>query len=281
MTSGLRMRRTVSIIIFLLIACAASISDAAPERIVSLKPNITEIVYALGLGNKLVGRTKYCDWPTSVKKVTIVADYTRPFVERIIAINPDVVLASKENTIRRPMDKLSSMKIRIELFDFSSLPATIKSIREIADLLGEHECGVKLTEDIQRKISSMKRRWANKTTKSVALVVGLRPLIIAGKGSYLEEMLAIINTRNAVKKPGIKYPRIDLEGLIAIDPEAIIDLSMGSENNSRGGSRPWSNIPALRAVSGNHVIPFDMGSLRPSPRLPDALDRLAELIHAE
>ena len=275
------MKKPVFIIIFLLLACVASEVDAAPKRIVSLKPNITEIIYALGLGNKLVGRTKYCDWPKSVKNVTIVADYTRPFVERIIAINPDVVLASKENTIRRPMDKLSSMKIRIELFDFSSIPATIKSIRGIADLLGEHDRGLKLANSFKTKISEIKKRWKNKTTRSAALVVGLRPLIVAGKNSYLDEILPFINTKNAVRPSGIKYPRIDLEGLIVIDPEAIVDLSMGSENNSRGVTRPWSNVIALRAVKNDHVIPFDMGSLRPGPRLPDALDRLAELIHAE
>jgi len=275
------MKKTVSITIFLLIASVASEVGATPDRIISLKPNITEIVYELGLGDKLVGRTKYCDWPTQAKDVAIVADYTRPFIERIIAINPDIVLASKENTIRRPMDKLEAMKIRIALFDFSSIPATLKSIREIADLLGEHERGVKLTAKIQNKLSAIKVRWAKKSSRSAALVVGLRPIIVAGKGSYLDEMLLIINVNNAVKTSGIKYPRIDLEGLIAIDPEAIVDLSMGSENNSRGGSRPWNRISALRAVRDNHVIVFDMSSLRQSPRLPDSLDRLAELIHAE
>jgi iron complex transport system substrate-binding protein len=253
---------------------------AAPQRIVSLKPNITEIVFALGLGHRVVGVTKYCNFPKEARGLPLVADYTRPFIERIIALNPDIILASKENASRRPIERLTAMGYRVELFSFSTLDETIESIHGISQALGVEERGKGLAQGINKKFDSLKRQTKARPTKRVAIVVGLRPLIAAGPGSYMDELLGIIGTKNAVGPLRVRYPRIDLEGLISLNPDAIVDVSMGSEAGKRHGARPWDGIDAIQAVRDGRVIPFDMDALRPGPRLPEALARLSEKIHS-
>ena len=259
---------------------STSPAAAAPNRIISLKPNITEVVFALGLGHKLIGVTKYCNFPREAKQLPVVADYTRPFIERIIALNPDIVLASRENASRRPIERLTAMGYRVELFSFSTLNETIESIRGVAQVLGVAKRGKELALSINKKFNSLKRQMKARPTKRVVIVVGLHPLITAGPGSYMDELLGIIGTTNAVGPLRVRYPRIDLEGLISLNPDAIVDVSMGSEAGKRHGARPWDGIVAIQAVRDGRVIPFDMDALRPGPRLPEALARLAQKIHS-
>jgi len=94
---------------------------AAPSRIVSLKPNITDIVYVLGLGDKLVGITKYCEVPKGASRPEIIGDYTQAYVEKIVELSPEIVLGSKENSSRRSIESLRRMGVRVELFPFTTL----------------------------------------------------------------------------------------------------------------------------------------------------------------
>lgn len=252
---------------------------AAPKRIVSLKPNITEIVFALGLGHRVVGVTKYCNFPKKARRLPLVADYTRPFIERIIALHPDIILASKENASRRPIERLTAMGYRVELFPFSTLAETMESIHGIASVLGADKKGQKLVSSLNKKLDSLAQQMKDRPSMRVVIVVGLRPLIAAGPGSYMDELLGIINVANAVDRSRASYPRIDLEGLISLNPDAIVDLSMGSESGHGSTAKPWDEIKAIKAVREGRVIHFDMDALRPGPRLPDALASLAEKIH--
>ncbi len=261
------------------VAAPARATAKAPQRIVSLKPNITEIVYALGRGDALVGRTKYCDRPAEAASLPVVADYTRPFVERIVALAPDLVLASEENASRRSTTRLEQLGIAVALFDFSSFDATKRSIVRIAERLGVPERGRELVATMEAQLTATSRRWEKAAPRRVAIVVGVRPLIVAGRRSYLGELLPAAQLVNAAPPSRLGYPRIDLEGLIAIDPDAIVDVTMGSEGRDADAMRPWAGVAALKAVREKRTIPFDMSRLRPGPELPKALDELAQLIH--
>lgn len=273
------MRRISASIIFLVAISSAAEAETAASKIVSLKPTITDVVIAMGHGDRLVGVTKYCDASGIGFKPEIVGDYTRPYIERIIALRPDIVLGSRENSSRRSIERLRNTGIDVELFPFSTLAETLGSIRKIGEAIGAPEDGNRLAMDIEDKLFSIKKDWGDKPTKRVVIVWGRKPLVVAGKGSYIDELLPFIGATNAVDAGRIMYPHISMEEMIAIDPDAIIDLSMGSESMDPGG-RPWEGISALKAVRENMVLTMDTNDLsKAGPKLPDGLKKLASLIH--
>lgn len=273
------MRRRLFICIALFLIPAAALA-AKVERIVSLKPSITDTIVALGLGGRLVGVTRYCEVPAEMRRPEVVADYTRPFSERIIALTPELVLGSQENSSRRSVENLQRAGIAVKLYPFTDLQETLASIRTIAADLGEPAAGEALAAKVERAIAELSKRYAAQKPIPVVAVWGTRPLVVAGPGTYLDELLAKVGARNAVTGTKIRYPRLGLEELIALDPEWILDLSMGSEAGTGiAAARPWDGIAELSAVRNSRVLTLDTDLFRAGPHLPEGLAKLAELLH--
>jgi len=248
--------------------------SAAPLRVVSLKPAITDTIYALGLGDRLVGITRYCDVPAGAKKPQIVGDYTKPYVERIVALSPDIVLNSRENSSRRSIEGLERMGITVKLLRYGTIEGSLKSIRSIAELMGEPERGIKLSNKIRRQLDELKRQYGKGERVRVLIVWGVRPLVVAGLGTYMDNGLGYIGAINVVENVRVRYPKIGLEEIIALNPDVIVDLSMGSERKD-SAARPWERTDAIEA----RVIRMDASDFRSGPKLIDGLRKLAREIH--
>jgi iron complex transport system substrate-binding protein len=270
----LKLKCTCLLLIFLLSPSAL----AAPMRIVSLKPNVTDIVYALGLGDKLVGVTRFCDVPAGAKKPAIVGDYSQAYIERIIALSPDIVIGSEENSSRKSIESLRRIGIRVEILPFTTISETLDSIRVIGKTLDATREAEELAQSIRGKFAAQSKKWGGSSPKRVVVVWGTRPLVVAGRGSYMDELLATIGAANAITGTQIKYPRIGIEEMIAIDPDAIVDLSMGNESGP-DNRRPWDGISTLKAVREGRVISMNAARFRAGPGLPEALEELARRIH--
>ena len=275
------MRRFALAILFLFCSAFAIHAHAAgPMRLVSLKPSITDVVLALGAGDRLVGVTKYC---SGAPNAAVAGDYVQPYVERIVALSPDLVLGSEENSSRASVEKLRSMGLGVLIFPFSTVEETLSSVRGIGRALGLAERGEAEAERIEAKLRELKRLYAGEAPKRVVVIWGTRPLIAAGTGTYMDELLPFVGAASALPSSKIAYPRIGLEELIASDPDAIVDLSMGSESAASalgpGGGKPWSGVKELRAVRDGMVIALDASLFRAGPRLPEGLAKLGELLH--
>jgi len=249
------------------------------KSIVSLKPSITDTIYALGLGDRLVGITRYCDVTEGKMRPEIVGDYTKPYAERIIGLNPDLVLGSMENSSRRSIEALKRIGLKVEFFPFTTFSETLDSVQGIADVLGETERGKKLVYKIKGSLENTKELFSSKTHKRAIVVWGIRPLVVAGPGTYIDEVLSYINVENAVSKTKVKYPKIGLEELIALNPDVIIDLSMGSEAEGKKEARPWDMAKSIIAVQNESIVRMDTSLLRAGPNLPEGIRLLGEKIH--
>jgi len=264
----------LSFILLVLLTSQAAWAGA-PVRVVSLKPTITDTVYALGLGAKLVGVTRHCDIPTGARKPAIVADYTRPYLERIVALSPDLVLGSMENSSRRSIENLRRMGLEVKLFPFSDMSDLLESMKGIASALGEGERGLKLAHDVEAGLDRLRKKYDGRKKIRAVVVWGRRPLVVAGPGTFMDEALGYVGATNAVKGTSVKYPKIGLEELIALDPDVIVDLSMGSEKGG-AGTRPWERTGAI----GARIISLDMDDFRAGPRLVDGLGKLGTEMHS-
>jgi len=255
---------------------------AAPRRLVTLAASLTEIVFDLGLGNRLVGVAQFSDYPPAAKKLPKVGSYIAPDLEKIVALRPDLCLAIKDGNPRQVVDRLQSLGIPVYVVDPRNLPEVIATLKAIGHLLGAGARADELAATLNRRYQRIKNLTAQaKHRPRVFLQIGLAPIVSAGSHTFLNELITTAGGVNlaAGKTP---YPRFSIEEVLARQPQVIIITSMargGAFEQVKAGWERWRNIPAAR----NHRIFLVDSDLvdRPSPRLLDGLEVLFRLIHPE
>ncbi len=271
-------------------ALAAYAPAAPPQRIVSTAPSITETLFALGLGDRVVAVTTFCRYPPEAAAKPKIGDYLRPSVEAILALRPDLVLVEK-SMIRRSLD-LPVFRGNVVEVDDADLEGVLVSIRRIGEVCGVPGRAQQLIHQIRRELDEVRRRTASLPRPRVLLVVGRTPgriedLIAAGRSSYLHELLEIAGGANIVADASAAYVKVSLEEVLARNPEIIVDFGDMSQaarapDRGRAVARLWSRYPNLAAVKTGRVYsvaadPFVV----PGPRVAQAARRLAALLHPE
>lgn len=251
----------------------AKASDGA-YRIVSLKPNITEILFALGLGNQVVGVTTYCDYPFQAKKLARVADYIHADVEAILAQKPTLVIASEENSVKKEIEFLVSRGIPVETYSFQSIQETLDSIQKIASSLGVSAKGVTLVTQLKKALLLTKNRLAPRSVQVLALV-GKKPIVVVGQNNFVGDVIKHVGLQNGVVSQ-MRYPILSLEEVLRISFDVILDFSMGDETLSL--EKIYPGIPHWKSKKR---IVLDMNLFRPSPRLMDGVNELIKIFEAQ
>jgi iron complex transport system substrate-binding protein len=250
------------------------------DRIVSLAPNLTEIVYAVGAGDRLVGRTKYCDYPAEVKSVAEIGDTMTPSIERIIALKPQLVLVSTASQLEAFTTQLDQQKIAVYVTDPHSLDEVFRSIQTLGELLGTHERAEKLVAELRRRSDAVAAAVKSSKPIKVFYQVSDEPLYTIGRESYLTDLVRRSGGASVTADVPTSFPRFSAEAALAARPEAIIlptGGSMGSANSSVAAA--LRNSPA---VLNNRVYQLNEDHLsRPGPRLVDGLEEMARVLHPE
>lgn len=277
-------RVAVALLVLLLIHCSPEGSrpaDGAPKRIVSLVPTATETLFALGAGDLLVGRSKFCDEPPAARSLPAVGDAAAANVERIVRLDPDLVLVASG-----PQEEaLAALKgpIRVE----TVLADTIAGVREtttrLARLTGREEAGRRLLAEIDAALAVARARHAAGSGPRVLFAAQHEPLLVAGAGSYVGELLAAIGARNVAGDMDRPWPTLSLESLVARDPQVILDAALDPEGDpGAAGEEFWGQFGPLSAVRDGRVRRVTAEAVvRPGPRLPRALRILEDLVYGE
>jgi len=250
------------------------------DRIVSLAPNLTEIVYAVGAGDRLVGRTKYCDYPAEVKNVAEIGDTMTPSIERIIALKPQIVLVSTASQLEAFTRQLDQQKIAVYVTSPHSLEEVFRSIATLGDLFGTHERANKLVADLRRRADVVAAAVGPTKPVTVFYQVSNEPLYTIGRESYLTDLVRRAGGVSVTADVPTSFPRFSGEAALAARPEAIIlptGGSMGTANSTVAA--PLKNSPA---ALNNRVFKINEDHLsRPGPRLVDGLEAMARALHPE
>jgi iron complex transport system substrate-binding protein len=262
---------------------------AQPRRVVSLAPSATEMLYALGLGDRVVGVTTFCRYPPEAARKPKIGNYLRPDVETILALRPDLVVAEK-SMIRQALS-LPRLKLNVLEVDDSTIQGIYESIRAIGRATGAGARAETLCENIRAGLESVRRRAAPLGRPRVMFVVGRTPgriedLIAAGGPSYLNEVIEIAGGENIFKDAATAYAKVGLEEVLARDPEVIIDMgemaqTVGvTEAQKRAVVALWRRYPNLKAVRNNRVFAVASDVLVvPGPRVIAAAAEVAGLLH--
>ncbi len=250
------------------------------DRIVSLAPNLTEIVYAVGAGDRLVGRTKYCDYPVEVKSVAEIGDTMTPSIERIIALKPQLVLVSTASQLEAFTKQLDQQKIAVYVTDPHNLDEVFRSIYSLGDLLSTPERAQKLVADLRRRSDAVAAAVKSLKPIKVFYQVSDEPLYTIGRESYLTDLVRRAGGVSVTADVPTSFPRFSAEAALAARPEAIIlptGGSMATANSSVAAA--LRNSPA---VLNNRVFKLNEDHLsRPGPRLVDGLEEMARVLHPE
>ena len=268
------------IFVFGLASSGNTASESIPRRIVSLAPSVTETVFALGFGNRLVGVTSHCDYPAEAKRLPKIGDFMSPSLEVIAAKQPDLVIGVTGATDPARAREIERLGIKITLVSVSSVSEILSSFKHIAALLGDPDAGATLVEKITAQFDKVKRRIAPAPRRSTLLAVGLRPLVAVGGKNFLDELITLAGGQNIAGNASQPWLNLPDEYVVAKAPQVIIQAGMGSD--AGGPTRQWSDLESIPAVKERRVYTYNSDKiLRPGPRIGEGLEEIARLIHPE
>lgn len=253
-----------------------------PRRIVSLAPSITEILFALQQEHRLQGVTQFSDYPPEAREYPKVGSYVRLDLERIVALQPDLCVAIRDGNPREVVERLERLGIPVYVVNPKDLEGIMHTILRMGRLLGAGEQAEALVEDMAFRIQKVKDRVAGHDHRpGVFFQIGLSPIVSVGSESHIHQLIELAGGKNLTEGPTL-YPRFSFEQVLHLAPDIIILTSMTRGVPVEEISREWGQWPNLPAVRNGRVLVVDSNLFdRPSPRLVDGLELLADLIHPE
>jgi iron complex transport system substrate-binding protein len=253
-----------------------------PGRIVSLAPNITELIFALGQGEKVVGVTKHCDYPPQALDLPKVGSYVHLDLERIAALRPDLCLAVKDGNPKALVLRLESLGIPVYALDPRNLDEVLQTVKELGALIGARSEAESLIVNARDRIVAVDKAISGFTHRPrVFFQIGISPVVSAGSPTFIDDLISRGGGENLAAGP-TRYPKFSQEEVLAMKPDLLVVTSMSGESESKHvleGWRRWKSIPAVR---DGRIFLVDPNLFhRATLRLVDGLEILAELIHPE
>jgi len=259
-----------------------------PKRIVSLAPSITEILFALDAGERVVGVTRYCDYPPRAASIVKVGGYVDPNYEQIVALRPDlVVLLSSHRDAKTELHKMNLETLTVSHETISDIH---EAIRVLGEKCGQSEESQVLLDHFEKRTEAVQGAVAGMPRPRVLVCIGrdteqgqLTGMYMAGRHNFYDEVVELAGGVNAYKDEKVAYPQLSAEGVLQLDPDVIVDLVSRidpGEKTREEIARQWGQLPVLSAVRKHrvHAIVGDH-ALRPGPRYIAFLEELARLLH--
>jgi iron complex transport system substrate-binding protein len=252
------------------------------QRIVSLAPNLTETIYALGLQDHLVGDTDYCDFPPEARQKPKVGGAINPSLETIASLHPDLVLVTKNLNRLETVNALDSLGIPSYATDPHTVDAIIASTERLAGLLGAPEIGSVLGKEMESHIAAIKDRVASLPPRRVLFIVWTEPLISIGKDTFIADALRHAGAVSVIDSSQ-NWPQINLEEVVRLQPEFLVFAEPHPEDAAHT-TDTLADVPGWRvldAVKRRHFAVISDAVNRPAPRIASAIEDLARQLHPE
>ena len=257
------------------------------ERIVSLSPSTTEILFAIGAGDRVVGVTTYCDYPEEAKTRPKVGGFTDHSLEAIVLQKPDLVVITPNRGTKFTYGKLKQIEIESLVIPFYSLNDLVHSFDLIGEKTGTLEKAKKIQAELLEVIDRVRSRSAHRPKRKVAFVSWHTPLILPAKGTLEGDIIELAGGDNMAKDSPLHYPKFGIEAFFDRDPDLIIDASrMGKEMSLKEQKAMvkefWGQYPELRAVKSGEVYIFKENVYSaPGPRTYRFIEAMAALLDPE
>ncbi len=255
---------------------------ALPMRIISLAPSITEMIYFLGLGDRLVGVTRFSYFPKEARKKPKVGAYTDINVEKVITLNPDLVIATADGNKRGDVEMLEEAGIPVYVVNPRRIDQVLDTIERLGELCGVTGRAKGLVSYLRERVVRVVKAVRNRGRPLVLLVINARPLMSVNRDTIHHDIIQLAGGRNMTGDHPFTYPKLNMEEVIRKGPDVIIISSMERGGEFEKARKEWFRWPTLPAVrKGNvYLIHSDLID-RPASRIVNGLEEMARLIHPE
>ena len=251
------------------------ILERPAERIVSLAPSITELLFAVGAGEQLVGVVSFSDYPPAAKQLPIIGGYQSPDYERLVASQPDLIIAWSSGNGAHHIDKLKSLGFTVyinESQEFADIP---QAMRHFAQLSGNSEQGEQAAQQFEQRLQQQQTKYAGRSPVSLFYQVWNQPLITINRQHIIGKVIELCGGDNIFGDLDNLTPRPNLEAILQANPQIIIASGMG--NKRPVWLEDWQRWPQMEAVAKGHVYYLNADLInRPTPRLLDAVQQMCE-----
>jgi iron complex transport system substrate-binding protein len=253
-----------------------------PQKIVSLAPNITEILFDLGLDKEIVGVSIHCNFPEKAKTKVQVGSYISLDFERVVSLKPDLIIATGAGNTRDMVERLETLGFPTYVIfpkNFNDVLNSIGHLSRVVDREGE---GTKIIQDMERRKKRVVELAQGLPRPKVLLQIGEAPLVTVGRNSFGDDLISLAGGENIAGNEKEMYPRLGMEEILKRSPEVILISSMNPKGDYEKIIREWSRWKMIPAVRNGriHLIDSDLID-RPSPRIINGLEEIARRLHPE
>ena len=253
-----------------------------PKRIVSLAPNITEILFSLGLDEEIVGVSIHCNFPEKAKSKVRVGSYISLDFEKITSLKPDLIIATGAGNTRDMVDRLGKLGFHSYVIYPKNFDDILKSILHIGQVVNQEKEAKVITERMRMRSQRVIELTKGLPRPKVFIQISDAPIVSVGKGSFGDDLIRLAGGENIAGKEKEVYPRFGMEEILKRSPEVIVISSMNPKGDYQKILQEWNRWKTIPAVKNGRIHLIDSDLLdRPSPRIIDGLEELARVLHPE
>lgn len=254
----------------------------SPKRIISLAPSITEILFALGLNEEIVGVTDFCDYPEAALTRPRIGGFVNPNIEKIVSLKPDLIIATRDGNRMETIHRIEELRFPVFVIDSKGLDGVMKTINSIGDIVLRQDESSKIVGDMMARKEKVVRLTRSLSKPKVFFQIGYAPMITAGKGTLADDLIRIAGGRNISEDESVSYKPYSIETILSKAPEVIIISSMERKREYSHFLELWQNWKSIPAVKKKTIYLIDSNLVdRPSPRVVEGLETILSMIHPE
>jgi iron complex transport system substrate-binding protein len=266
---------------FVPLGLCATISKSfaeSPKRIITLAPSMTDIVFAAGLGDNIVGVTSYCDYPEEALSKPKIGGMSNPSLEAVVSLRPDIVIMTTNGNSKEFEMRLRDMKIKTYVFESRTIVQLPDGIRRLGEAIDEQERFDLLASDIENRLNELRAR-KQVTSKKVLFMIWPEPLMVAGPGTAIDDAIDLLGAINIAEDTNIQYPKYSIEEIIRRSPDIIfIGKATGMNMKEKAGGL-LKRLSSLTAVKNNKVYYVSENLYRLGPRVIPGIEELSQYLN--
>jgi iron complex transport system substrate-binding protein len=252
------------------------------KRIISLAPSITEILFALGLNEEIVGVTSFCDYPETASTKPRIGGFINPSIEKIVSSKPDLIIAIRDGNRWETIHRLNELGFPVYVVDPRNFDGVMRTIRNIGEIVEKRDASVRIIQNMVTRKENILNLTQSLSKPRVFFQVGDVPIITVGRGTLANDLIRLAGGENISEDEPVNYPLYSIETVMLKAPEVIIISSMESKRDCMSLIKKWQdwkNIPAIKRKS-IYVIDSNLVD-RPTPRIIEGLEAMVKMIHTE
>lgn len=254
----------------------------SPKRIMPLAPSITEILFALGLQEEIVGVTNFCDYPEAALKKPKIGGFLNPSIEKIVSLKPDLIIAIRDGNREETVHRLNDLGFSVYWVNPKSFDGVMETIKNIGEIAAKRDESTRIIKNMRRKKEHILSLTKYLPKPKVFFQMGCDPIITVGRETLADDLIRLAGGSSISENESMNYPLYSIETVIFNAPEIIIISSMESKRDYLNLVKMWQNWKSIPAVKRNAIYVVDSNLVdRPTPRIVEGLEAMVRIIHPE